>query len=130
MILSEDDDRFYVAPSTIPGAGDGVFARVALEPGARLRVVGVFVRAGTSADRCTRYADEHKYRIDDLLLIPCGFGAMVNHSSTPNARKAIETDAVYLETLRAIAPGEELCFSYRPEALERFGLGSQGTDRE
>jgi len=69
-----------------------------------------------------RYADHYKYRVGDHLLIPIGYGAMVNHSSTPNMGKVIDGGNVYLEALRDIGEGDELSFSYDPRALERFGL--------
>jgi hypothetical protein len=121
-IFEELDDRFYVAPSTVPGAGDGLFAKVALAKGERLRVVGVRLRAKSAADLCTRYADTHKFRAGEDLLIPVGFGGMVNHSADPNMEKIVEAGNVYLQTLRVIAAGEELFFTYSAYAQERFGL--------
>ncbi|MPZ16540.1 MAG: SET domain-containing protein-lysine N-methyltransferase [Luteitalea sp.] len=122
IVVNEDDDRFSIAESSTPGAGDGLFARVPLEKGARLRVVGVRVAPNSVADRCTRYADEHKYRVGDSLLIPLGYGAMANHSSTPNVAKVVDGHDVYLQALRDIEAGEELCFAYDAYALERFGI--------
>ncbi len=124
-MLDEEDDRFYLGPSTIPGAGDGVFARVPLRAGDRLAVVGVPVRAGSVADRCTRFADEHKYRIGNALIIPVGYGAMVNHSASPNMAKVGDLAGVYLEALRDIPASQELTFAYDPRALERFGLSPE-----
>jgi hypothetical protein len=121
-IIEELDDRFYVALSTVPGAGDGLFTKVALAKGDRLRVVGVRVRAKSAADMCTRYADTHKFRVGDDLLIPVGFGGMMNHSANPNMQKVVEGENVFLEALRVVAAGEELFFSYSAYAQERFGL--------
>jgi hypothetical protein len=121
-MVEETDGRFYIGPSTIPGAGDGLFARVPLRAGDRLAVIGVTIRADSPADLCTRYADEHKYRVGDALLIPIGYGAMVNHSPSPNMAKVVDGGDLYLEALRHIDAGEELFFAYDPRALERFGL--------
>ena len=88
-MLDEQDDRFYVGPSRIPGAGDGLFSRVPVRAGDRLVVIGVTIRADSHADRCTRYADQYKYRVGDTLVIPVGYGAMVNHSSSPNMAKVV-----------------------------------------
>lgn len=75
------------------------------------------------SDECTHFADEHKVRVGErLLLIPLGFGGMVNHSSTPNLEKVIEGDRAFLCALRPIAAGEEVFFSYTDYAQERFGL--------
>ena len=121
-MLEEHDDRFYVGPSTIPGAADGLFSRVPLRAGDRLAVVGVTISADSVADRCTRYADEYKYRVGETLVIPIGYGAMVNHSTSPNMAKVCEGDRLYLEALRDIDAHEELSFAYASGALERFGL--------
>lgn len=121
-LLEEPDDRFEVRDSTIPGAGRGVFARVDLPAGATLDVVGVRVQRDTIADACTHFADHHKFRVGDCLLIPVGFGGLVNHSVTPNFEKVVEGDRVFLRALRPVAAGEELFFRYPDAALERFGI--------
>lgn len=121
--LTEPDDRFDVRPSTVPGAGRGVFARVELPAGAVLDVVGVLVERDSAADRCTHFADQHKFRVgSDLLLIPVGFGGLVNHSTNPNLEKVVEGDRVFFRARRPIAAGEELFFHYPAAALEMFGL--------
>lgn len=121
-LLQESDDRFAVRPSTIAGAGRGVFARVDLPAGAVLEVIGVRVPRETASDECTHFADYHKFRVGDSLLIPVGFGGLVNHSATPNMEKVVEGERVFLRALRPIAAGEELLFRYPDAALERFGL--------
>ena len=122
MILDETDERFYAAPSTIPGAGRGLFARVALRAGDRLAVLGVLVPRGSASDRYTGFADEYKFRTGDCLLIPCGVAGMANHSSQPNLNKVVEGEAVFLELVRDVEAGEELCFAYSEYARERFGI--------
>ncbi len=124
LILDEEDERFYAAASTVPGAGRGLFARVPLRAGARLAVVGVLVRRGSAADRYTSFADEYKLRAGgDCLLIPCGIAALANHSAQPNLEKVIDGDTLFLQLRRDVGPGEELCFAYSDYACERFGLG-------
>ena len=120
MMLDEPDDRFYAAPSTIPGAGRGLFARVPLQAGDRLEVVGVLVRRGSASDGYTSFADEYKFRAGDYLLIPCGIAAMANHSSQPNLEKVVDGEAVFLQLRRDVETGEELCFAYSDYALERY----------
>ena len=122
VMLDETDDRFYTAPSTLPGAGRGLFARVPLRAGERLAVVGVLVRRDSDADRYTAFADEYKFRAGDCLLIPFGIAGMANHSAQPNLAKVIEGDAVFLELLHDVGAGEELCFAYSSYARERYGL--------
>ena len=123
MIVDEPDTRFYVGPSPIPGAGQGLFARVHLPAGARLAVPGVLVMRGSASDRYTAFADEYKFRVGDYLLIPCGIAAMANHSSQPNLRKVVEGEELFLELTRAVTVGEELCFAYSEYARERYGIG-------
>jgi hypothetical protein len=123
MNLTETDCRFYLAPSTIPGAGRGLFARVALAAGEELRVMGVLIPAGSVSDECTRYADAYKFRLGDALLIPVGYAALVNHSArAPNLEKVAADDALSLRTLRPVAAGEELLFCYSAYAQARFQL--------
>jgi SET domain-containing protein len=116
-------DRFEVRPSAVPGAGLGVFARMPLPAGAELEVVGVLVRRDSPADRCTHFADRHKFRVGaDLLLIPVGYGGMVNHSPEPNLERVEFAGRVVLRTLRPVAAGEELFFAYSDAARERLGF--------
>jgi len=123
MHADETDDRFYVGESTLPGAGRGLFAKAPLRRGDRLEVIGIFIDRESETDRCTSFADEHKLRAGEgRLLIPLGYGGMVNHSIAPNLEKVIEADAVYLQALRDIEPGEELFFTYTEYAQERFGI--------
>ena len=122
MILDEPDQRFYAAPSTLPGAGRGLFARVPLRAGDRLAAVGVLVRRDSDADRFTAFADEYKFRAGDYLLIPCGVAGMANHSAQPTLEKVIEGDSVFLQVLRDVEAGEELCFSYSDYARARYGI--------
>ena len=122
MVLDERDDRFYAGPSTMPGAGRGLFARVPLKAGDRLEVIGVLVRPQSASDGYTAFADEYKLRCGDYLLIPCGIAALANHSPAPNLVKVVDGDAVFLELLRDVESGDELCFAYSDYARERFGI--------
>jgi hypothetical protein len=111
-LFSEDDDRFSIDQSTIPGAGVGLFAREPLAQGDRLEVIGALIRADTPADACTAYANRHKFRVGAFLLIPLGYGGLVNYADPPNMKKVVEGQRVYLQALRPIAKGEELFFLY------------------
>ena len=82
----------------------------------------MLVRRHSSSDHYTDFADEYKFRAGDYLLIPCGVAGMANHSSQPNVEKVVEGEAVFLELLRDVDAGEELCFAYSEYARERYGL--------
>jgi SET domain-containing protein len=116
------DRRFYIRTSTIPGAGKGLFARTPMVAGERFQVQGVLVRKHSLADRCTAYADAYKFRVGNDLLIPLGYGGLVNHSLSPNLEKVVEGKKVYLQALRPINVGEELFFCYSRYAQRRFYL--------
>jgi hypothetical protein len=122
MPIDDPDARFAIGPSTIAGAGNGLFARLPLATGDRLEVIGVLVQADSTSDRCTHFADAYKVRVGNLLLIPLGYAALVNHSPCPNVEKVIEGEKVYLRALRDISPGEEVLFTYSDYARDRFGL--------
>lgn len=124
MILDERDDRFYAGPSTIPGAGRGLFARVPLKVGERLEVIGVRVRRDSVSDGYTAFADAYKFRVGDDLLIPCGIAALANDSSEPNLRKVIDGESVFLELLHDVDEGEELCLAYSEYAREHYSRDS------
>jgi hypothetical protein len=127
MLIEEHDDRFVIETSSIPNAGQGLFARAALEAGARLEVVGVRVTPESAADRCSHYTDRYKFRVNGALLIPLGYAAMVNHAiAAANVEPLIEGDRLYLRTRRPIAAGEELLLTYGGDAVQRFG--SQDAD--
>ena len=108
----EDDGRFVVRKSKVKGAGLGLFARKPLKKGEALKVSGVLIRRGSASDRFTHYADRHKFRLGGHLLLPMGQAGMANHSFTPNMEKKILGRKVYLKTLRSVAKGEELFFTY------------------
>lgn len=119
------DDRFELRPSTVPGAGLGVFARAPLPAGAELEVTGVLVRRDSVADRCTHFADHHKFTVGaDLLLIPAGLGGMVNHAAAANLDRVELPGRVVLRTRRPVAAGEELFFAYSAAARARLGIAA------
>ena len=108
----EDDARFAVRKSRVKGAGLGLFARKSLKKGEALKVSGVLIRRGSASDRFTHYADRHKFRVGGHVLVPMGQAGMANHSFVPNMVKRIRGRQVYLVTLRPVAKGEELFFTY------------------
>ncbi len=125
-LFEETDTRFKIAPSTIPGAGLGLFAAIPLAKGERLMVEGIAIRPGSIADHCTAYADFYKIRIGNYLIIPAGFSAMINHSGTDSNLDKVHDDSPcgWFVTNRSVEPGEELFFRYHPYALEQFSTAN------
>ena len=121
------DHRFEIRPSTIPAAGNGLFAAVNLAEGEMLEVLGHRVLAESLEDRCTSFADSHKFRVGDFLLIPFGPAGMANHSTTANLVKEIHGERVFLRTNRAVAYGEELFLTYVARALIYFQVDQTAT---
>jgi hypothetical protein len=123
LFHEETDDRFEVKPSTILGAGSGLFAKVSLAVGERLMIHGVSLERDSPADLCTEYANAYKLRCGNRLIIPMGFAGLINHAAAPhtNLRKVEPPDGeAYFECTRHIQPGEELFFSYHTFALATF----------
>lgn len=125
-LVSEPDTRFEARASGIPGAGLGLFARADLPAGTELEVVGALVARDSAADRCSHFADHHKFVVgESLLLVPLGLGGIANHSPRPNAEKVVREARVFLRLLRPVIAGEEVFLAYRPEALARMGLADK-----
>jgi len=107
----------------------GLFAKVPLARGEDLEVIGTLIARNSTSDECTRYADAYKFRAGKYLLIPLGYGAMVNHSSNPNLEKIIKNDRVYLRALRPVRAGEELLLCYSQYARRAFHLGNRSPEQ-
>lgn len=91
MLLEEKDERFYIAESTQPKAGRGLFAARDIKKGERLEVIGVSVDKGSPADVCTSYADAYKFAADysdsyTRHIIPMGYAGIVNHANEKEDR--------------------------------------------
>lgn len=129
MIIEENDGRFYIAASILPGAGKGLFAKVSLAKDDMLEVIGVLVPSNSISDKCTSYADRYKFRVGNDLLIPTGYGGIANHSFSPNMEKIIVGRRVYLRALRPIEKGEEVVYIYSRYAQEKFGIGRSEDER-
>jgi len=120
MPIAETDQRFHISRSTIPYAGNGLFAAVDLPAGAMLEVVGLCIEPGSITDTCTSWADEYKIRFGDILIMPTGFAGMINHSERPNLRKITDNERFYFRIENAIPAGGELFFEYSHYAVNRF----------
>jgi len=116
--------RFVVRNSGIHGKG--VFATTRIAAGTRLiEYKGEHL---TEAQVDKRYAKDDNphtflFALDDGMVIDAttegNSARWINHSCAPNCEAVDDEDRIYIETLRAIRPGEELCYDYRIELEER-----------
>lgn len=138
-IIEETDTRFYIDKSTLPNAGLGCFAKELIKKNDFLEIIGVMVRNGSIADKCTHYAMRYKFAATlkkEAKIVPLGYGGMVNHTDDPylqnvqlayldrgrTKRSEHSTQAAYL-ALRDIQPGEELLGNYGEDVgreIEKF----------
>lgn len=85
IALEETDERFYIAESSLPDAGLGVFAKVKIHKHDYLEIIGVLVKYGGTADQCTHYANRYKFAGEqDLVhaLVPMGYAAIINQANS------------------------------------------------
>lgn len=111
-----------------PIQGRGAFATRPIPSGVRLiEYVGERL---TPAQSEARYPDvegerHHTYlfAIDDDVVIDAAVNGnaarWVNHSCDPNCDAVIEDGRIWIETLRDVAPGEELAYDYAYVLPER-----------
>ncbi len=105
--------------------GRGVFATRRIHKGRRIiEYTGELIDA---AEEDRRYDDRKMsrhhtflFKIDDNTTIDAsrrGSDArFINHSCEPNCEAVLEDDRVYIEAIRNIQPGVELCYDYAFEA--------------
>lgn len=139
--FEEADDRFYIAESTIKGAGKGLFAKKNIKKGELLMVHGVAMEREKATDRCTAYGNSYKFaacvtelangKIDHGLftILPLGYAGIVNHTSDMSAmnvqiaypridgNREFQHQVAY-EFLRDVSQGEEILGNYG-EQLDR-----------
>lgn len=129
--------------------GRGVFAREHIPAGTRLiEYTGERIDQ-EEGDRRYPWVDSVPYHtllftIEDDLVVDGGvrgnLSRFINHSCDPNCASVIEDRRIYIESIRDIAPGEELAFDYQlitqgrhtPAARRRFpcycgAAGCRGT---
>ena len=124
MAKSKPRRRFVVCNSGIHGKG--VFATTRIPAGTRL--IEYTGERLTEAQVDKRYADDHNphtflFALDGGRVIDATTGGnssrWINHSCAPNCEAVDDNDRIYIETLRAIRPGEELSYDYSIELEER-----------
>jgi SET domain-containing protein len=101
--------------------GRGVFARERIPAGTRLIEYTGERITEDEGDRRYPWEDSAPYhtllfKVDDDLLVDGNVGGnisrWINHSCEPNCASSIEDRRIYIDTLREIAPGEELTYDY------------------
>ena len=120
--------RRYLAMRRSGIHGRGVYAREAIPAGARIIEYRGERISNEEAER--RYPDDFEgehhtflFAVDDDTMVDAAFSGnlarWVNHSCDPNCETVIEGGRIYLESLRDIAPGEELAYDYNYILPER-----------
>lgn len=124
-----------IAARRSPIHGNGVFALVAIPAGIELVEYRGELLTHAEADR--RYGDTAPsghtflFTLNDRYVVDANHGGniarWINHSCAPNCRAVVEGsadgdprhDRIVIETLREIAPGEELSYDYGIVLAER-----------
>jgi uncharacterized protein len=102
--------------------GSGVFAKRAIKKGERLiEYLGDRV-SHDEADRRYEVKDENDshtflFIVDSKTVIDAGIDGnearFFNHSCDPNCESVVEKKRVFIESIRDIAPGEEMTYDYQ-----------------
>jgi SET domain-containing protein len=111
--------RFAARSSSIHGRG--VFALTPIPKGSRVIEYSGERISHEEADR--RYSEAHQnsphtmlFTVDDKVVIDAtrrgNSARWINHSCAPNCEAVDEDGHIYIETIRAIRPGEELTYDY------------------
>lgn len=126
IFVEETDERFYIDKSTLANAGWGLFAKVPIKKNDWIEVIGVLVKTGGIADRCTHYARRYKFAGSkkDAKIVPMGYAGIINHTNDAalqnmqltcqkglSKRNEHASEVVY-QALRDIEPGQELLGNY------------------
>lgn len=119
MTLMANRQTHYVSPKLAarpnPEKGNyGLFAETAVSPGELLVMWGGDIVTGAQLARLSERERMHALQVEaDLYQVPCRAepeaGDYVNHSCDPNAGLR---SPISLVAMRAIQPGEEICFDY------------------
>jgi hypothetical protein len=104
--------------------GTGVFAKKVIRKGARItQYVGEHISHAEADRRYENKAhdDNHTFlfTLDARTVIDGGSGGssarFINHSCDPNCETVIDKKRVFVEAVRAIREGEEICYDYMIE---------------
>lgn len=136
IVFEEDDDRFYIAQSTVNLAGNGLFAKKPIKKNDWLEITGVLVHRESVADQCTYYANAYKFAADvkrngdkinigEFLIVPLGFAGIVNHAKDKRqqnveirylddkyTKKSLHADKAVYWFIKDVDAGEEVLGHY------------------
>lgn len=111
--------KIYIDDSVIAGAGRGVFAKEAIKEGELIEACPVVaLEDRKDRDRLRKTGLVNYYFLwgekRDHAAICLGWGAVYNHSFSPNARfeKHLEDNRMDFHAIRDIAEGEEIVVNY------------------
>ncbi len=114
-------DKIYVDISRIPNSGRGVFARVDVKKGEIIESCPVIeVPSGDVANLSESVLNTYFYYLGkdkERVLITLGFGAIYNHTYTPNAtyRGVLKEGLINFIAITDIKKDEEITVNYNSE---------------
>lgn len=130
-------EKIYVADSAMVGAGRGVFAKERIREGEcieRCPVIALEDARDRARLRKTGLVNYYFLWGDkrDHAAICLGWGAVYNHSFSPNARyeKVMEDRRMDFFALRDIEPGEEILVNYNGDPANTAPLRIPGIPAE
>lgn len=120
---SEDD--FEIRPSTITGAGNGLFAKVQIEEGDNIGYYTGYIIDEAEFNNPDRPFSPYVMWVSSNHIIvgegpKANYTRYINHNDKPNAFLVTSTrwKTARIEALRSIEPGEELFFNYGDDYWE------------
>lgn len=110
-----------------PGKGRGVYATTTFEPGDVIERCPVLAFTPAEAKACSKSILAgyfFHWRTEEERCLPLGYGAIYNHSYTPNARYYFQhtKQLLVVKAIRRIRPGTEITFNYNFEPDNREPL--------
>ena len=124
--MQGDHPFFEIRPSGIQGLG--AFAAQPIPAGTRLiEYAGQRITPAESDERYPERPDERHhtflFAIDDDVVIDAAVDGndarFINHSCDPNCDAIVDDGRIWIQTIRDIAPGEELAYDYKYSLEER-----------